>query len=199
MKILIDNGHGSNTPGKCSPDRRYHEWSYTRQIAAAIVRQLKHSGYDADLLVPEDYDVSLRARVERANTWCRQLGKKNVSLVSIHTNAAGNARQWMTARGWCCYTSRGQTAGDRLATCLYEAASLYLPGHKIRKDYSDGDPDWESDFYILKNTLCPSALSENLFHDNPQDLAFLESAPGRQAIIDLHVRGIIDYANEFYK
>ena len=66
MKILIDNGHGSNTPGKCSPDRRYHEWSYTRQIAAAIVRQLKYSGYDADLLVPEDYDVSLRARVERA-------------------------------------------------------------------------------------------------------------------------------------
>ncbi len=32
-----------------------------------------------------------------------------------------------------------------------------------------------------------------------QYLAFLESAPGRQTIIDLHVRGIIDYANEFYK
>lgn len=195
MKILIDNGHGSNTPGKCFPDRRYHEWSYTRQIAAAIVRQLKYAGYDADLLVPEDYDVSLRTRVERANTWCRQLGKKNVCLISIHTNAAGNGRQWMTARGWCCYTSRGQTAGDRLATCLYEAASLHLPGHKIRKDYSDGDPDWESDFYILKNTLCAAALSENLFHDNADDLAFLESAPGRQTIIDLHVRGIIDYVN----
>lgn len=53
MKILIDNGHGSNTSGKCSPDRRYHEWSYTRQIAAAIVRQLKYAGYDADLLVPK--------------------------------------------------------------------------------------------------------------------------------------------------
>ena len=26
MKILIDNGHGSNTPGKCSPDRRYRGW-----------------------------------------------------------------------------------------------------------------------------------------------------------------------------
>lgn len=59
----------------------------------------------------------------------------------------------------------------------------------------DGDPDWESDFYILKNTLCASALSENLFHDNAGDLAFLESAPGRQAIIDLHVRGIISYVN----
>ena len=153
MKILIDNGHGSNTPGKCSPDRRYYEWSYTRQIAAAIVRQLKYAGYDADLLVPEDYDVSLRTRVERANTWCRQLGKRNVCLVSIHTNAAGNGRQWRSARGWTCYTSRGQTAGDHLATCLYEAASLHLPGHKIRKDYSDGDPDWQSDFSLLTTTL----------------------------------------------
>lgn len=41
--------------------------------------------------------------------------------------------------------------------------------------------------------------SARIFHDNADDLAFLESAPGRQAIIDLHVRGIIDYANEFYK
>ena len=113
--------------------------------------------------------------------------------------AAGNGRKWMNARGWCCYTSRGQTAGDLLATCLYEAASLCLPGHKIRKDYSDGDPDWESDFTILKNTLCASALSENLFHDNPQDFDFLESAPGRQAIIDLHVRGIISFVNAYSK
>ena len=38
-----------------------------------------------------------------------------------------------------------------------------------------------------------AALSENPFHDKVDDLAFLESAPGRQAIIDLHVRGIISY------
>ena len=197
MKILIDNGHGSNTPGKCSPDSRYHEWSYTRDIASAIVRQLNSACYDATLLVPETHDVSLRTRADRANAWCCQLGKRNVCLVSIHTNAAGNGRDWMTARGWCCYTSRGQTAGDRLADCLYAAAELYLPGHKIRKDYSDGDPDQEADFAILKNTLCASALSENLFHDNPADLAFLESSTGRQAIIDLHVRGIIQYINQF--
>ena len=127
MKILIDNGHGSNTPGKCSPDSRYHEWSYTRDIASAIVRQLNSAGYDATLLVPETHDVSLRTRADRANAWCCQLGKRNVCLVSIHTNAAGNGHDWMTARGWCCYTSRGQTAGDRLADCLYAAAELYLP------------------------------------------------------------------------
>jgi|GEM_PF-4910723 len=81
----------------------------------------------------------------------------------------------MSARGWCCYTSRGQTAGDRLADSLYQAAALWLPGHQLRKDYSDGDPDWESDFYILKNTLCAAALTENLFHDNPDDVRFVAS------------------------
>lgn len=141
MKILIDNGHGSNTPGKCSPDRRYHEWSYTRQIAAAIVRQLKYAGYDADLLVPEDYDVSLRTRVERANTWCRQLGKKNVCLISIHTNAAGNGRQWMNARGWCCYTSRGQTALP--PACMKQLPSTFQAisfGKTIPTEIRTGNP-----------------------------------------------------------
>lgn len=37
------------------------------------------------LVTPDEYDVSLRARTERVNTWCRQLGKRNVCLVSIHT------------------------------------------------------------------------------------------------------------------
>lgn len=107
MKILLDPGHGSNTPGKRSPDGRFLEYRFNRDIALDVQKQLTLSGYDATILVPEDYDVSLRARTERVNTWCRQLGKKNVCLISIHTNAAGNGRKWMNARGWCCYTSRG--------------------------------------------------------------------------------------------
>ena len=195
MKILIDNGHGCNTAGKRSPDGRFLEYRFNRDIASEVCRLLNLSGYDATLLVPEQYDVSLRARVERVNTWCRQLGKRHVCLVSIHANAAGNGKQWMSARGWSCYTSRGQTAGDRLADCLYEAAELYLPGHKIRKDYTDGDPDFESDFTILSRTACAAALTESLFYDNPDDLRFLESPSGRQAIIDLHVKGIINYVS----
>ena len=195
MKILLDPGHGCNTPGKRSPDGRFLEYRFNRDIATAVAKQLTFSGYDAIFLVTEEYDISLRARVERVNTWCRQLGKRNVCLVSIHANAAGNGKQWMNARGWCGYTSRGQTAGDHLATCLYEAAELFLPGHRVRKDYSDGDPDFESDFTILSRTLCAAALTESLFYDNPEDLSFLESSLGRQAIIDLHVKGIINYVS----
>ena len=150
------------------------------------------------LVTPDEYDVSLRARTKRVNAWCRQLGQRNVCLVSIHTNAVGNGKQWMNVRGWTCYTSKGQTAGDQLADCLYHAAALWLPGHKLRKDYSDGDPDWESDFYILKNTLCAAALTENLFHDNSDDCLFLESDEGRRAIVALHVEGIVNYVLRRY-
>lgn len=79
------------------------------------------------LVTPDEYDVSLRSSTERVNTWCRQLGKRNVCLVSIHTNDAGNGKQWMNVRGWTCYTSKGQTAGDRLADCLYQSAAQSSP------------------------------------------------------------------------
>ena len=53
MKILIDNGHGVDTPGKRSPDGRFREYKYNREIAAAVVEHLQLRGYDASLVVPE--------------------------------------------------------------------------------------------------------------------------------------------------
>ena len=41
---------------------------------------------------------------------------------------------------------------DALATALYEAARVHLPGMRLRTDYADGDPDLEAGFYILRNT-----------------------------------------------
>lgn len=41
MKILIDNGHGNDTPGKRSPDGRLLEWAYTREIADRVAARLQ--------------------------------------------------------------------------------------------------------------------------------------------------------------
>ena len=195
MKIIIDNGHGCDTKGKRSPDGRFREYAYARIIAGAVVTHLRYRGYDAELLVPEDNDIGLKERVRRVNRQCNHLGKRNVLLVSIHVNAAGMGDRWYDATGWCCYTSRGQTAGDILANNLYTAAALQLPGHNIRKDFTDGDPDLESDFYILRHTLCAAVLSENGFMDCEKSLQFLESEEGKRAIVSLHVNGILAYVN----
>ena len=196
MKILIDNGHGRETPGKRSPDGRLLEYAYTRGIARRIVPALTAQGYDAELLVPEQEDIPLPERCRRVNDWCRRLGKDNVILVSIHINAAGHGDRWMNARGWCAYTTRGNTRADRLATCLYDAAARHLPGMRLRTDYTDGDPDLEKNFYILLHTAAPAVLSESLFMDNADDCAFLLCPEGQQAIVDLHVDGITAYLSQ---
>ena len=55
------------------------------------------------------------------------------------------------------------------------------------------NPSRESDFYILKNTLCAATLTEKLFHDNSDNCLFLESDEGRRTIVALHVDGIVNY------
>ena len=193
MKILIDNGHGLNTPGKRSPDGKFREYAYNREITKRIVADLIDRGYDAELLVPEDNDISLEERVRRVNALCSAHGKSNVILVSIHVNAAGNGSKWTNATGWSVYTCKGQTTSDKLAECLCDAAIKNFPGKRIRTDYSDGDSDWEENFYILRHTLCLAVLTENFFMDNKSDLEYLQSRAGKQAIIDTHVEGIIEY------
>ena len=193
MKIFIDNGHGLMTAGKRSPDGQFREAFYNREIARRVVSDLRDRGLDAELLVPEDDDISLVERVRRVNTACFLLGKQNVILVSIHVNAAGNGSKWLNATGWSVYTCMGQTESDRLAEILCEAAIKNFPGRRIRTDMSDGDMDWEEGFYILRKSLCPAVLTENFFMDSRSDLEYLQSRAGKQAVVDTHVEGIVEY------
>lgn len=193
MIVLIDNGHGENTRGKRSPDGKFLEYLYTREIAEAIEHELKQKGYNAKRIVHESIDIPLTERARRVNEICGRYGANNVILISIHCNAAGNGG-WMKARGWSAYTSKGNTKADTLASCLYEAAADHLPIRtKIRYDWSDKDPDWEEDFYILTKTKCPAVLTENFFQDNKDDVLFLMSDEGKKSIVELHVNGIINY------
>ena len=193
MKILIDNGQGHDTPGKRSPDGKFREYAYNREIAKHIVADLIDRGHDAELIVPEDNDISLEERVRRVNKICLASDPSCVILVSVHVNAAGDGSKWTNATGWSAYTCKGQTASDKLAECLYEAATKNFPDRRIRTDYSDTDPDWEENFYILRHSLCPAVLTENFFMDNKSDLEYLQSRAGKQTVIDTHVEGIIEY------
>ena len=193
MKILIDNGHGVDTKGKRSPDGRLLEYAENRLLAGRIVFALKAQGHDAELLVPEDNDVSLFQRCDRVNRFCYALGKENVILVSIHCNAAGKGDRWYNATGWCAYTTPKDTPADRLATCLSNAAQIHIPDQRLRMDLTDGDPDIEASCYLLRHTSCPAVLTENLFMDNQADVEYLLSDIGQTNLVNLHVTGINFY------
>ena len=174
MKILIDAGHGIDTPGKRSPDGSFREYLWNRQIAELVFEDLAISGYDVGLVVTETNDIPLTTRVNRVNTICKQLGANDVILVSIHANAAGNGKDWMNATGWSCYTTKGMTKSDRLSECLYDAFERAFPEKRIRKDMQDGDRDWEENFYIIQKSRCPAVLIENFFYDNKEECQWLQ-------------------------
>ena len=156
-------------------------------------------GYDAERIVRETVDVPLSERARRVNEVCGRYGTANVVLVSIHCNAAGNGAEWMNARGWSAYTSKGKTKADKLATFLYEEAEKNFISQRIRKDNSDDDPDWEENFYILSKTKCPAVLTENFFQDNKDDVLYLCSEEGKQAIVKTHVEAITRYIQKYGK
>ena len=193
MTILIDNGHGSDTPGKRSPDGLFREYSYTREIARRVVSELSDCGYDARLLVLETEDIPLTERCRRVNAICDEVGTANVILVSIHVNASGSDGQWHNASGWSAYTTPGITRSDLLAADLYETARKHLAGQRIRQYNGPKEPDFESNFFVLRHSKCPAVLTENLYQDCRSDVAFLQSSAGKRAIVMLHVEGIIDY------
>ena len=193
MKILIDPGHGIDTPGKRSPDGLFREYLWNRQVADLILEGLVSAGIDASLVVTETNDVSLRNRVNRVNTICNKFGADGVLLVSIHANAAGNGSAWMNAKGWSCYTSKGKTKSDQVAECLYDAFEAEFPERKIRKDMSDGDRDWEENFYVLEKSKCPAVLLENFFYDNREECAWMLQEENKRRIASAAVKGIIKY------
>ncbi|MDO4950399.1 MAG: N-acetylmuramoyl-L-alanine amidase [Bacteroidales bacterium] len=191
MKVLIDNGHGCDTAGKCSPDGTLREYAWTREIASRLVAKLRERGLDAERIVTEDTDVPLSTRCRRVNEVCQRLGAQNVLLVSIHVNAADGDGAWCDACGWSgwVYTQAGEQS-RRLARILHEeAVQRNLQGNRAVPP----GRYWTAEFYILKHTHCPAVLTENLFQDNREDVRYLLSEQGKAAIVQLHVDGILKY------
>jgi N-acetylmuramoyl-L-alanine amidase len=73
------------------------------------------------------------------------------------------------------WTSPGQTLADQAAECLINAFSAAFPRRLLRRDFSDGDQDKESNFRVLTGTLGPAVLVELGFLTNPEEAAWLKS------------------------
>ena len=197
MVILADPGHGIDTLGKRSPDGVLREYKYYREIAAEVVKRLKTMGYNAQMLVTEENDISLGTRCRRANDVCKHLGKTNVLVVSIHLDAKGIGTSWFDARGFSARVSLNATAKSKqLASYRFDAAQA--EGLKMRSPKA-GQKWWAQNLAICRDTNCPAVLTENLFQDNKEDVEYLLSDKGREAIINLHVNGIINYIKSIKK
>ena len=200
--ICLDNGHGEETPGKGSPwsiykvppEIPFKEYLYCRGIVSRLAQVLHKEGYPVFIVTPELEDITLAERGRRINEIvadAKAKGMRTISI-SIHNNAAGNGHEWKKAYGWSVWTTRGQNTSDKLAQCLYDAAKdVLIPlGQKTRHDTTDGDDDYESNFAMCRIPNCPAVLTENMFQDCIDEVKFLNTEEGKNAIVEIHRRGI---------
>jgi len=192
--IILDAGHGKETPGKHSPiwedGSQLFEWEFNRKVTKVLRPLLEAEGIPVYYSHAGDEDTPLSERVRRINAM--QKLYKDSFVISIHSNAGGGT-------GWECYTSPGVTQSDEIASFLaYEAESTWGKDWTMRFDLSDGDADKEENFYILTKTNCSAVLTENFFMDTKRDCDFISSDTGVQQIAEVHFRAIMNFIIEKY-
>lgn len=182
---LIDEGHGGvingipQTAGKRSEDPvkgTFYEGVSNRRLGERLFKKLQRNCINYLDIVPDDQDMTLGERVRIANA-------KHTARDCIYLSIHSDGFHIESASGWSAFTYHGQTKSDNVATILYKHAKE--AGVKLRTDFSDGDPDKEANFYVLRETTMPAVLIENLFMTNKKDRAFLESEEGQETLVNI--------------
>ena len=140
--------------------------------------------------MPEISDVALSERVHRAHEAHRAAGDRCI-FVSVH----GNAAAVEAANGLEIFTTVGETESDKVATVFMNKFSRVLPEVIKRPDNSDGDPDKERNFYVIRKTVMPAILIELGFMTNEReckDLMMTDTGRDRYAEAIVSAMGHID-------
>lgn len=194
--IIVDAGHGGNHPitgeymtrkdwgkyfqflkddGKI--DFEIREGVINRIIANKFCKLLDDAGIDYERIYHEYNDTPLQSLAQKANKIHFEKARQGYKciLMSFHSNASGNnfKGKGAAARGISFWTTKGVTQADKIADIWFDEHKKLCNAIAYRADLSDGDKDYEEQFYILYNTSMPAVLVENLFFDNKEDAKIL--------------------------
>lgn len=188
MKVVIDPGHAGRNidPGAVNGSTGLQEADVALVISRQVASYLLNVGYEVKLTRTEweqEETDDLSYRTALANDWGADI------FISLHCNSAAN----QSAEGYEVWTSPGNTLGDKLATRIYGQIAAEFPDRAGRTDYSDGDPDKESRFYVLVHTDAPACLVEMAFISNDAEAALLADAAWQDRYARAIARGVTDY------
>lgn len=191
LTVILDAAHGSNVSGKRSPDGLFLEYKFSREVIDKLIPMFKLQC--KNVVVVESVEGDLEPGLQQR---CRVANRQSMPAVfiSIHANAAGSDGKWHDARGFEIFTSVGETKADKLATEIFESFAAAFPEYKLRKEYSDGDPDKEVNFAVLRGTKMPAVLIETGFQDNRADVAIMSDDNFQDIFAASIVSAVITYA-----
>lgn len=181
MKVMLDAGHGYNTPGKRSPDGM-REYEFNRAVANYARSHFQdYQNVTVYFAHSDDRDVPLQERTNRANSL-------NVDIyISIHANAYGNG-------GW--------TSPSGIETYVYTSRPpiAYQLAQKVQRNLvaATGLPDRgvkTADFHVLRATKMDAILAECGFMTNQNDMKLLRSEEYRKTVAEAIVKAVAEQFN----
>lgn len=114
-------------------------------------------------------------------------------LIAVGLNASTDDGRYHTAQGWSVCNNTSSKASSHLAECLTTAALRILGRRAFSMPGQIPSQRHLSQTALLSVLPIPAVLTLNLYQDNRQDIEYLLSDVGRQAIIKLHTKGIMEY------
>ena len=185
--VAIDDGHGKETAGKCTPafpdGSAMKENDFNAQTAGYLKEALERCGFEVLMVAPEETDTPLKTRVVRAND-------ANAAVyISIHANAYGN--EWNSANGIESIVYEkvmGHSRTYELARCIHDAL-IEKTGRRDRGIKRSGE------LYVLKHTKMHAVLLECGFMTNREEAELLRSEDYRRKCAESICKGVC----AFYK
>lgn len=190
--IILDPAHGSDVPGKRSPNGKHLEYRWSREICKALANKLVANDFRVEFSNNSEKEIGLSKRVSFANHLDFNEGEIKF-LVSLHNNAAGNGSDWMNARGVEIYTSKGSTRSDEFAEVIMKNLKTDFPDNNIVKfRYGNDQLGKEANFSVLMGSTYYAVLLEWLFQDNKEDYELLQNYQVNSNLVDSLVKALIE-------
>jgi N-acetylmuramoyl-L-alanine amidase len=184
MKIMLDAGHGINTPGKRTPDGM-REFEFN-SVVAVFAKELL-LGYE-DTQVIFSHDPTGKTDVPLAERKAKAEKEKVDAVVSIHANAFGD--DWNEANGIETFISE-----DRMPFTELELAA-HIQNHLIRETGRRNRGVKRGNLHMTKvSNMIPSVLCELGFMTNKEEAALLKTASYREKCAQAIVNGLVEQYN----
>lgn len=197
MIPAIIAGHGGMIAGKYqtrgkqftfSDGTTVHEGKLNRDVKQRVMEQLYLEKIPYIDLVPEQKDISLRERIERAERLNKEHGKK-LFIVDIHFNASSSEKAGQARGSEVHISTKASKKSKLLAKISQDLFAKHFPESRFR---GIKRKRWA----IIHLTSMPAILIECFFMDNIYDyLQYMSSSCG----LDRIAAYIVDVIKEFIR
>ena len=200
--VFLDDGHGSQTPGKRTPyikelGRQIRENEFNSAVVDLIASKLKPLGITPIMVAPGDSDRPLKDRTNFANKTFKEYKSKYGSnkvkavYVSVHYDALSHV--WSTAEGITVFVYNGQK-NKASGTLANDVGNFLKQGTKQKyRGVKEGN------FHVLRETDMPAILTENGFMSNNWESLLMVNKDFQNEVATEHAKGISKYFGISFK